>query len=94
MDNVEFIRELSEEEINKLDNRPLISYWEPVYQGDEISNYRCYKCQIANTFGKSPARFHYCYNCGCEMLNCNGVKGFDILGEPKCKFPHTVYNII
>ena len=93
MDNIEFIRELSEEEIKELNKYSSISYWEPVYRGDEISNYRCYKCQIADTFGQSPVKFHYCYHCGCEMLNCNGVKGFDRLGKPKHKYPHTVYNL-
>ena len=80
---MEFIRELSEEEINEIDNNPLISYWEPVYRGDEISNYRCYKCQIADTFGKSPFGLYYCYHCGCKMLNGGGSIGFDTLAVNK-----------
>ena len=80
---MEFIRELSEEEIKELDNDPDISYWKPVYQGDEITNYRCYKCQIADTFGKSPYGLYYCYHCGRKMLNGSSSSGFDLLVKHK-----------
>ena len=41
--------------------------WRPVYQGDEIINYRCSECEFGNTFGKSTYRMNFCPNCGAKM---------------------------
>lgn len=41
--------------------------WRPVYQGDEIINYRCSECEFGNTFCKSTYRMNYCPNCGSAM---------------------------
>lgn len=42
--------------------------WRPVYQGDEIINYRCSECEFGNTFGKSIYRMNFCPNCGAKMI--------------------------
>lgn len=42
--------------------------WRPVYQGDEIINYRCSECEFGNTFGKSTYRMNFCPNCGAKMV--------------------------
>ena len=44
--------------------RPKEGYWIPVYQGDEIIDYRCTECEIGSTYGKSPIGMNFCPNCG------------------------------
>ena len=41
--------------------------WRPIYQGDEIIDYRCNKCEFGSTFGRGKYRFNYCPNCGARM---------------------------
>ena len=41
-----------------------IGYWRPIYQGDEIIDYRCTNCENGSTFGKSPVGMNYCPSCG------------------------------
>ncbi len=41
--------------------------WIPVYQGDEIIDYRCNKCDFGSTFGRGKHRFNFCSNCGADM---------------------------
>jgi len=41
--------------------------WRPIYQGDEIIDYRCTKCEFGSTFGKSTYNMHFCPNCGADM---------------------------
>ena len=47
--------------------QPKTGYWRAVYQGDEIINYRCSKCEFGNTFGRSVYRMNFCPNCGADM---------------------------
>ncbi len=49
-----------------LKDRP-IGHWRPVYQGDEIIDYRCSECEFGHTFGKGTFRMNYCPNCGAKM---------------------------
>ena len=41
-----------------------IGHWRPIYQGDEIINYRCSECEQGNTFGKGTYGMNYCPYCG------------------------------
>ena len=41
--------------------------WRPIYQGDEIIDYRCNKCDFGSTFGRGKYRFNFCPNCGADM---------------------------
>jgi len=41
--------------------------WIPVYQGDEIIDYRCSECEFGNTFGKGTYGMNYCPRCGAKM---------------------------
>ena len=41
-------------------------HWIPIYQGDEIIDYRCSECEFGNTFGKSTHGMNYCPNCGSD----------------------------
>lgn len=41
-----------------------VGYWRPVYQGDEIIDYRCSNCDFGSTFGKGTYGMNYCNNCG------------------------------
>lgn len=85
---MEFIKDLSEEEIKEIDEDSSISYWRPIYQGDEITNYICYKCGKGDSFGKDPYGLDYCYRCGRKMINSYGVFGFIKLRcNLKIKFP-------
>lgn len=43
-------------------------YWRAVYQGDEIINYRCTKCEFGNTFGKSTHNMNFCPFCGVKII--------------------------
>ena len=45
-----------------------IGHWRPVYQGDEIIDYRCSECEFGHTFGKGTFRMNYCPNCGAKMV--------------------------
>lgn len=44
-----------------------IGHWRPIYQGDEIINYRCSECEQGNTFGKGTYGMNYCPYCGAKM---------------------------
>ena len=44
-----------------------VGKWIPVYQGDEIIDYRCSECEYGNTFGKGIYGMNYCPNCGSKM---------------------------
>ena len=48
--------------------QPKTGHWRAIYQGEEIIDYRCTKCEFGNTFGKSTYRMNYCPNCGCHMI--------------------------
>lgn len=39
-------------------------HWIPVFQGDEIIDYRCSCCEFGNTFGKGTVGMNYCPRCG------------------------------
>lgn len=39
-------------------------HWIPVFQGDEIIDYRCSCCEFGNTFGKGTIGMNYCPRCG------------------------------
>ena len=41
--------------------------WRAIYQGDEIIDYRCNKCDFGSTFGRGKYRFNFCPNCGADM---------------------------
>ena len=43
-------------------------HWIPVYQGDEIIDYRCSECEFGNTFGKGTIGMNFCPVCGCRMV--------------------------
>ena len=45
-----------------------IGYWRPIYQGDEIIDYRCSECEFGCTFGKSTYGMNYCPKCGAKMI--------------------------
>lgn len=47
---------------------PRTGQWRPIYQGDEIINYRCTECEQGNTFGKKPYNMNYCPYCGAKMI--------------------------
>ena len=51
-----------------LEQEPKTGHWRAIYQGEEIIDYRCTKCEFGNTFGKSTYRMNYCPNCGCHMV--------------------------
>lgn len=55
--------------INSLPSVTLIrprGHWIPVYQGDEIINYRCSECEFGSTFGKSTIGMNFCSCCGAD----------------------------
>ena len=57
--------------INKLTealNQQKEGHWRPIYQGDEIIDYRCSKCEFGCTIGKSTHGMNYCPNCGAKMV--------------------------
>lgn len=41
-------------------------HWIPVYQGDEIIDYRCSECEFGSTFGKSTIGMNFCSCCGAD----------------------------
>lgn len=50
-----------------LEQEPKTGHWIPIYQGDEIIDYRCSECEFGNTFGKSTIGMNFCPNCGAKM---------------------------
>ena len=46
---------------------PKTGHWRPIYQGDEIIDYRCSECEFGSTFGKSTHGMNFCPNCGADM---------------------------
>ena len=50
------------------EQEPKTGHWRPIYQGDEIINYRCSECEFGSTFGKSTHGMKYCPNCGTKMV--------------------------
>lgn len=43
-------------------------HWIPIYQGDEIINYRCSECELGDTNGSTNLYgWDYCRRCGAEM---------------------------
>lgn len=47
--------------------QPKMGQWRPIYQGDEIIDYRCSECEFGYTFGKSTHGMNYCPYCGAKM---------------------------
>jgi len=41
-------------------------HWIPIYQGDEIIDYRCSECEFGNTFGKGTIGMNFCPRCGSD----------------------------
>ena len=41
-------------------------HWIPIYQGDEIIDYRCSECEFGNTFGKGTFGMNFCPRCGSD----------------------------
>lgn len=50
--------------IQALEQEPRKGHWIPVFQGDEIIDYRCSCCEFGNTFGKGTVGMNYCPRCG------------------------------
>lgn len=50
-----------------LEQEPKKGHWRPVYQGDEIIDYRCSECEFGNTFGKGTVGMNFCPHCGADM---------------------------
>lgn len=43
-------------------------HWIPIYQGDEIINYRCSECELGDTNGSTDLYgWDYCRRCGAKM---------------------------
>lgn len=55
-----------------LETLPLVTpirpkgHWIPIYQGDEIIDYRCSECEFGNTFGKGTFGMNFCPRCGSD----------------------------
>ena len=44
-------------------------HWIPIYQGDEIINYRCSECELGDTNGSTNLYgWDYCRRCGAKMV--------------------------
>ena len=44
-------------------------HWIPIYQGDEIINYRCSACELGDTNGSTNIYgWDYCRRCGAKMI--------------------------
>ena len=50
------------------EQEPKTGHWIPVYQGDEIIDYRCSECEFGNTFGKGTIGMNFCPVCGAKMV--------------------------
>ena len=47
---------------------PKTGHWIPIYQGDEIINYRCSECELGDTNGSTNLYgWDYCRRCGAKM---------------------------
>ena len=53
--------------IKALKQEPKTGHWRPIYQGDEIIDYRCTECEFGSTFGKSTYGMNFCPYCGADM---------------------------
>lgn len=65
--DIPYKREIAENILTKLHSvtpQPRKGHWIPVFQGDEIIDYRCSCCEFGNTFGKGTVGMNYCPNCG------------------------------
>jgi hypothetical protein len=48
---------------------PKTGHWIPIYQGDEIINYRCSECELGDTNGSTNLYgWDYCRRCGTKMV--------------------------
>ena len=48
---------------------PKTGHWIPIYQGDEIINYRCSECELGDTNGSTNLYgWDYCRRCGARMV--------------------------
>ena len=55
-------------EVTKSQN-PKTGHWIPIYQGDEIINYRCSECELGDTSGSTNLYgWDYCRRCGARMV--------------------------
>lgn len=48
----------------QINQEPRKGHWIPIYQGDEIIDYRCSECEFGNTFGKGTIGMNFCPRCG------------------------------
>lgn len=53
-----------EDELPSVTPQSRKGHWIPVFQGDEIIDYRCSCCEFGNTFGKGTVGMNYCPRCG------------------------------
>ena len=64
-----------------LDNLPSVTtektgHWIPIYQGDEIINYRCSECELGDTNGSTNLYgWDYCRRCGAKMIEPQESEG-------------------
>ena len=50
------------------EQEPKTGHWIPIYQGDEIINYRCSVCGLGDTNGSTNLYgWDYCRRCGAKM---------------------------
>ena len=49
-----------------LEQEPKKGHWIPVYQGDEIIDYRCSECEFGNTFGRGTFGMNFWPKCGSD----------------------------
>ena len=53
-------------------------HWIPIYQGDEIINYRCSECELGDTNGSTNLYgWNYCRRCGTKMVEPQNLKYAD-----------------
>lgn len=65
--DIPYKREIAENILTNLPSvtsQPRKGHWIPVFQGDEIIDYRCSCCEFGNTFGKGTVGMNYCPRCG------------------------------
>lgn len=61
------LRECVREEMTSVTpQEPRKGHWIPIYQGDEIIDYRCSECEFGNTFGKGTFGMNFCPRCGSD----------------------------
>ena len=52
----------------EIEQEPKTGHWIPIYQGDEIINYRCSECELGDTNGSTNLYgWDYCRRCGAKM---------------------------